>query len=194
MYILEKGLLFCVNCDTMDKIQKEGTKMQEMLIVREATSEDIETLWDDNIMRNPGDDRWVRWKKEYVGYNESGMAKTFTVIADGHPVGEGTLLFDPLCKAIRGRTVLADGQSTANINALRIRHAFEGQGHISRLVKIMEKYAWEHGFSRVTIGVEATETRNLAIYLHFGYTKFIMSEVEDGALVLYYGKDLKPTI
>lgn len=41
-----------------------------------------------------------------------------------------------------------------------------------------------------TLGSEAKESRNMAIYLHFGYTEFITSFVEDDELVLFYGKTI----
>ena len=150
----------------------------------------LERIWEKNIENNKGDEDWVRWRKEYIDYHMSDKSKSFLVSLDGEPVGEGTLLFEPECRAIDGRTLLADGQTTANINALRIEKAYEGQGHISRLVKLMEKYAADAGCRRLTIGVEAHMTRNLGIYLHWGYDEFVMSEVEDGTLVLYLSKNL----
>lgn len=92
------------------------------------------------------------------------------------PIGEGTLLFSPQCNAIRGRTQLADGRRTANINALRIRKKHEGKGYISALVRMMEQHASENGYTHLTIGVEARETRNLAIYLHWGYDELVTAE------------------
>ena len=157
---------------------------------RKATPQDLEYLWNTNIAENPDDPRWVNWKKEYISLNQTGMGYTFAVVIDGEPVGEGTLLFSPDCSAIAGRADLADGTVTANINALRIRKAFEGQGHISNLVRLMEVYAAEHGVTRLTIGVEARETRNTAIYLHWGYTEFVTYAIEDGELVLYYAKNI----
>ena len=139
---------------------------------------------------NPEDERWRRWKEEYIGYNQSGAAQTFVVVCESEPVGEGTLLFSPDCRAISGRTTLADGTRTTNINALRIEKAYEGQGHISALVKLMEREAKKRGYSVLTIGVDASETRNLAIYLHFGYTRFVFAELEAGEFVLYYAKAL----
>ena len=58
------------------------------------------------------------------------------------------------------------------------------------MVRTMEDYARSQGYSQITIGVEAVETRNLGIYLHWGYDEFLMSEGEDPELVLYYGKEL----
>ena len=54
----------------------------------------------------------------------------------------------------------------------------------------MESYARSIGLTSITIGVEAAETRNLSIYLHWGFDHFLMHEEEDGALVLYYEKTL----
>ena len=162
-----------------------------MICYRKATMEDLEKIWNKSILDNQGDDRYIRWKQQFIEDNRRNAAATFVIVAEEEPVGEGTLLLSPDCKALRGRTALCDGVTTANINALRIQSAFEGQGHISRLMRAMEVYARSIGITRLTIGVEAVESRNLAIYLHWGFTEFVMHEQEDGTLVLYYAKDLQ---
>lgn len=80
--------------------------------------------------------------------------------------------------------------SVGNVNALRIEKDWEGQGHMSRLMGVLEEYARGLGLKALTIGVDAWETRNLGIYLHWGYDTFVMAEEEDGDLVLYYAKKL----
>jgi GNAT superfamily N-acetyltransferase len=159
--------------------------------IREASLDDLRKIWDKNIVDNPGDDRWVAWADEYIGYNTKYMAKTFVINVDGKLVGEGTLLFSPECSAICGRVTLADGSGTANINALRNSKEYEGHGYVSQMVRVMEDYARNKGITTLTIGVEAQQVRNLAIYLHWGYTKLVHSEVEENELVLYYAKELK---
>ena len=156
-----------------------------------ATREKLIEIWDQTIASHPGDDRWAGWKENVLAENAAGRSLTFLVLADGRPIGEGTLLFSEECGAIAGRRCLAETGKTTNVNGLRIEKAFEGQGHISRLVREMENYARGNGYETITIGVEAAEARNLAIYLHWGYTRLLMHETEDGALVLYYGKPLK---
>ena len=167
--------------------------MEEIEVIR-ATPELLAARWERNIADNPDDPRWLCWRDQYIRYNESGMARSYLILAQGIPVGEGTLLFSPACSAVRGRLKLADrnaeGITCANINALRIEKPWEGIGAVSRMVRLMESDAREMGITTLTIGVEAAETRNLAIYLHWGYTRFLFSEVEDGELVLYYAKDL----
>jgi|GEM_PF-4910962 len=49
------------------------------------------------------------------------------------------------------------------------------------------------GYTSLKIGVESAETRNHAIYLHWGYDTFIESKISDivgEGLVLYYAKKL----
>lgn len=155
-----------------------------------ATEELLKTIWKKNIRANSEDKRWVKWGEEAIANHLSGRARTFLVLFRGEPVGEGTLLFSADCSAIRGRLTLADGRESANINALRIEKEHEGKGHISKLVQLMERNAAECGYRKLTIGVEAKETRTLAIYLHWGYTELVHAETEDNSLVLYYAKKL----
>lgn len=157
---------------------------------RKATLADLEHLWNRNIAENPDEACWPAWKNEYISYNQTGLGTTFVVLYDGEPVGEGTLLFSPQCGAIGDRTVLADNQTVANINALRIRKEHEGQGHISTLVRMMERYAAALGYCALTIGVEARETRNHAIYQHWGYNQLVLTVGEADQQVLYYKKNL----
>lgn len=155
-----------------------------------ASIDELELRWERNIIENIDDERWVTWKREAIENNKTGKSQTFVILFDKVPVGEGTLLFSPSCEAINGRIELADGLKNINVNALRIEKKHEGQGHISKLVRFMEKFAIDKGYKIITIGVEARETRNLAIYLHWDYNQFLMSEIEDDELVLYYSKQL----
>ena len=85
---------------------------------------------------------------------------------------------------------MADGKQTGYVTALRIRKEFEGKGYISGLMQYMEDSARAMGFTQLTIGVDAAESRNLAIYLHWGYNRFVLGERDDGELVLFYAKAL----
>lgn len=73
---------------------------------------------------------------------------------------------------------------------MRIRKIFEGQGHISALMRVIEQEAQQRGFRRLTIGAEAKEARNGAIYRHWGYDKLVLRAQEDGEEILYFEKTL----
>lgn len=155
-----------------------------------ANEEKLNQVWDLNIQNNPGDARWIRWKERFVRENKQGITSTYLVLCDDVPVGEGSVLWETCCYPIKGREQLATKGKVCNINGLRIIKQYEGQGHISKLFKLMESEAKDKGYEAITIGVEACEARNLAIYLHLGYTQLVHHEIEDGALVLYYQKVL----
>ena len=157
---------------------------------RKATMEDLEKIWNKDIADNPDDANYIRWKQQYIQNNMSGKCATFVAVDNEMPVGQITVLFSTECSAVKNRPMLCDGETRANMNAFRIDKKFEGQGHISKLVKMAEQYAKNQGITYLTIGSEAKESRNLGIYLHFGYTEFITSFVEDGDLVLFYGKNI----
>lgn len=161
-----------------------------MFDYRIATRDDLEKIWAKDIAKNQGDQCWIRWREQNLEYNRLGKATTFVVLVNDDPIGQITILFSPECSAVKDRTMLCNDINVANMNAFRIEKEYEGQGHISKLVKMAEAFAKDKGVSYLTIGCEAKESRNLAIYLHFGYTEFITSTVEDDELVLYYGKKL----
>lgn len=164
------------------------------MIYRLATLEDLNNVWDKDINNNQDDPRYIRWKKEYIDYNLNDEAKTFVAVNDNEVIAQITLILKTNVKAVINKDKLCDGKSICNMNAFRCDKEYEGKGHISKLVKLAEKYAKDIGYTYITIGSEARETRNLSIYFHFGYNEFLMSELddseEDAPLVLYYGKSL----
>lgn len=162
-----------------------------MICYRRATLEDLEKIWDYNIAQNPDEPRNHRWKESYIERNVHGRAATFVVTADGEPVGEVTL--DYLAESYGNpltRCHLADGKSMAYITALRIRKEYEGLGLVSGLMQYLEEAAKQMGFHALTIGVESAESRTLAIYQHWGYRRLLLSETDDGELILFYAKDI----
>lgn len=161
---------------------------------RIATEDDLISVWDSDINRHPNDENWKRWKKEYILYNKNQEATTFVAVSDNNKiVAQITVVLKPTVKAVIGKPFLCD-DSTVNMNGFRCDTEYEGQGHISKLVKRGEEYAKSLGKKYATIGANAKNTRNLQIYFHFGYTTFLKAVDEvDGnsmATVLYYKKEL----
>lgn len=159
---------------------------------RPATLADLEYIWDQKLARHPDDPQWLCWREEFLWYNRTGAGVTWVVAVDGVPVGEGTLLLDPACGAIRGRLQLADGKTVGNVNALRIEKRYEGLHLISAMMHRLEEMAREKGLSAITIGVEEKASRNRAIYRHWGYTELLFTQGDGGETVLYYRKNLTP--
>lgn len=93
-----------------------------------------------DIKENSCEDCWVSWIKRYIEYNKTGKAVTFVVLIDGDLIGKITVLFSPECSAVKNRPMLCNGKDRASMNTFRIEKRFEGQGHVSRLVKMAEEY------------------------------------------------------
>ena len=162
-----------------------------MICYRKATLEDLERVWAYNMAMNPEEPRMQRWKDSYIERNVQNRAATYVAVIDGEPVGEVTL--DYFAEAYGNpeiRKHLADGSKVGYLTALRIRKEYEGRGYVSGLMKFVEQDAARMGFTSLSIGVEAAESRNLAMYLHWGYTRFLVSELDCGELVLFYAKQL----
>ncbi|MBO7218811.1 MAG: hypothetical protein J6V40_02435, partial [Clostridia bacterium] len=93
---------------------------------RVATIKDLEKIWDKNIKNYPDDNRWVRWKEEYINYNKNNEAITFVVVNNDDPIGEMTLVLKSTVKAVAGKGYLCDNKVVANMNAFRIEKSYEG--------------------------------------------------------------------
>jgi len=156
----------------------------------QASSEELERIWAKDIADNPGDERYVKWREEFIELNRIGRAVTFVVTADGEPVGQGTLMLSPECPAVGGRLRLADNISVGYISTLRIDCRFRGEGHVSALLHSMEAHARRLRLHALTIGVEADKPRIISIYFHWGFTAYTLYEVDNGIPVLYYKKQL----
>ena len=162
-----------------------------MICYRKATLEDLNRVWDYQMAQNPDEPRNQRWRLSYISRNLCHRAATYVAVIDGEPVGEVTLDYHAEGYGNPdSRHFLADGKDLGYVTALRIRKEYEGKGIISSLMRCMEQDAKDLGFTRLTIGVEAAETRNLSIYLHWGYNRFIMHEIDGGEPVLFYEKKL----
>ena len=161
---------------------------------RIATIEDLNAVWDKDIARHPNETNWKKWKDEYINYNKNKDAVTFVAVTEKNDViAQISVVLKPVVKAVLQKPFLCNAE-TVNMNAFRCDKEYEGQGHISKLVKMGEEYAKKLGFKYASIGANAKNTRNLQIYFHFGYLEFLeaVNEVDgdDMATVLYYKKEL----
>lgn len=156
----------------------------------EADADLLARRWERNLVSHPGDSKWISWRDEAIQEHLAGKSRTFLALVDGEPVGEITLLLSPECAAVGGRRKLADGQHTANVNALRVDSGWQGRGFASALIHMLEDAAAKSGLTKLTIGVQVRQSRNLSVYRHWGYRELVLSAMEDGEAVAYYAKRL----
>ena len=105
---------------------------------RIATIDDLEKVWDKDILRHMDDPNWKRWKREYIEYNKNREAITFVAENKGDIIAQISVVLKNNVKAVLGKPFLVNSK-TINMNGFRCDKAYEGQGHISKLVKIYLK-------------------------------------------------------
>jgi ribosomal protein S18 acetylase RimI-like enzyme len=110
----------------------------------------------------------------------------YMIDVDGEPAASGILTWrdsDP---------DLCDGHTTAHLSNLIVDPRFQGRGLGSRLIAVIEDAARERGFTRITIGVDATNDRARRLYERKGYA-WLKDKTEAWGLVHYLWKPLQPS-
>ena len=140
--------------------------------IRIATMQELENWWDKEIKENAGDNSLVVWKNNFIEENINGKRKTFFAFDSGKYVGQGTLLFES-----KDKVMTCDGK--AEIIKLEIEEEYRGKGVATEIYKALKFYAKSVGIKTLTIEVEPSEIRNMQIYFHWGFTKFLQCITEN---------------
>ncbi len=162
-------------------------------VCKVASLQDIIKKQDELIDKHPNDSKWVEWKKEWLERFNSKTIKVYYGVLDGKIITEATAVISPDDKYIQNKEGLI-GEKTAYLTAFRTNKKYEGQGFFSKLYKYMEHDLKKIGFTKLTLGVEPCDVRNILIYFNWGYTNYIKSAYEeypDGEKVLvnFYSKN-----
>ncbi len=135
---------------------------------------------------------WMKWRDERISHFKKGNMIMYYGILDDVIICEATACID---KSVDKNSDGLIDTTTAYLQAFRTDKEYEGKGYFGKLYKFMEKDLINKGYTLLTLGVEPTETRNITIYKHYGYTQKIKSIPDiypDGTVVQveYYGKKL----
>ena len=157
-----------------------------------ASPEEMNRKWDYEISRHPGDKNWIVWKDEAIEGFRAGRSVPYYGILDGTVICEATAVLPS------GSLPGSEGVKTEpapELCAFRTIKAYRGKGYFSKLMDYMLKDLKRKGFAKAVVGVEPDETRNKAIYHHWGFTEYIHTGTEtypDGTIISveFYGKQL----
>lgn len=143
-----------------------------------ATIDDLNTKWDYEIKNHPNDNSWKVWKQEFLDGVSSGNRICFYGFKNGKIITEATAIISTkdLPQSLCDNDLL--NKNTAYLVAFRTIKKYQGQGYFSRLYKYMEAYLSKMGFTRLSIGVEPKEVKNILIYFKYGFTNYIKTKTE----------------
>lgn len=152
-------------------------------ICRIPSREEMIRRWDDEIALHADQRNWITWKDEAIRGFLEGRSIPWYGFLDGEIICEATAVPDPA------------ESGTVELCAFRTVIAFRGQGYFSKLMALMLKELKRRGFTQAVVGVEPGETRNRAIYHHWGFDELIRTGTEtypDGTVIQveFYGKRL----
>ncbi len=174
------------------------TKSNNNYICKIADIEEINTKWDYEINNHPHDNSWVVWKKKFIDSVKAGKRICYYGILNGQIISEATAV---IAKGdIQNSEGLIDDHM-AYLNAFRTITEYQGQGYFSKLYKFMEIDLKNRGFTKLTLGVEPSEVKNMQIYFNWGYINFVKMDYEkypkdndhsksERIIVNYYSKNI----
>ncbi len=160
-------------------------------ICKIATIDEMNRKWDYEIEKATDDkDNWIIWKKENIERFQKGSIIPYYGLLNGEIICECTAIIDS--SVIQSLDNLVD-KNTAYLSAFRTNEEHQGKGYFSKLFRYMIDDLKARGYTKVTLGVEPTETKNKSIYQKYGFTEHIKDCQEtypNGTKidVEYYGK------
>ncbi len=153
------------------------------MIYKIANVEELNLIWDSDIKSHPDDDRYIRWKEQFIRNNVLGNCITFLAIDGIQPIGQATLLFKPDTDIFNNNDFCSVG--FGYVMGVRIDKKYEGQGHVSKLFKLIEEKAIELGLTDLIIGAEWIYPRTVSIYKHFGFDNHVGQDKKEKVLWLH---------
>lgn len=166
---------------------------QETFTCRVASSEEMSRKWDDEISRHPeSKENWIIWKNEAIENAEKRYSIPYYGYLKDSIICEATAMILP--DKVQNSAGLVD-EHTAYLCAFRTVFEYQGLGYFSKLFHYIIDDLRNKGYTKVTLGVEPDDEKNLKIYKHFGFDEFIKQGKEsfpDGTVidVIYYGKKI----
>ncbi len=168
--------------------------------IRIATISEIQEKWNYEIKNHPDDNRWMIWRNVAIANVKRGNRLCFYGFLNDEIIAEGTAVISQNDTGLENKEFVFN--DAAYIEAFRVNKEHRGKGYFSRLFCFMEKHLQGLGFKNLILGVEPDETRNLEIYKHLGFDKFLAEKIEkyppkkegeegEEYLVHYYLKEIK---
>ena len=159
-----------------------------------APLSDIEKRWDTLIKNHPNNPNWSIWKNDTIINNKNNYRISYYGYLDGEIISEATAIISPLDNAISNSEKLIS-KDMAYLTGFRTDSKYQNKGYFSKLYKYMEEDLKSRGFTKLSLGVEPQEVKNMMIYFKYGFTNYIKTSTEtypngETITVNYYYKEI----
>ena len=142
------------------------------------TLEQINKRWDYEISIHNDNDQsnWIIWKEKLIQDVLSNKSITYYGFLNNEIVAEATASISPDSYFVKNSRDLIDDK-TAYLSAFRTNKEYRNQGFFSKLFNFMIEDLIRRGYTQFTLGVEKDDYLNKSIYLKFGFTKYIKTQI-----------------
>ena len=159
-----------------------------------ASLYDIEKRWDTLIKNHPNNHNWSIWKNDTITNNQNNYRISYYGDLDGLIITEATAIISPLDTTISNIEGIIS-ENMAYLTAFRTDSEYQNQGYFSKLYRYMEEDLKSRGFTKLSLGVEPQEVKNIQIYFKYGFTNYIKTATEtypngETITVNYYYKEI----
>lgn len=164
-----------------------------------ASVEEVEGYYNEKIKNEPEDESLKTYKLHFIQGVRKGTRLCYFGFLNGRVVCKGAakIAYEENCEK---EADLID-KTTAYLFAFETNPKFEGKCYFSKLYHFIEQDLRERGFRKLTVGVEPCEIRNIQIYFHLGFTKYVKTDFETfepetkgekgkTVVVCYYAKEI----
>ena len=142
-----------------------------------APLSDIKKRWDTLIKNHPNNPNWSIWKNDTIINNKNNYRISYYGYLDGEIISEATAIISPLDTAISNSEKLIS-KDMAYLTGFRTDSKYQNKGYFSKLYKYMEEDLKSRGFTKLSLGVEPQEVKNMMIYFKYGFTNYIKTATE----------------
>lgn len=147
----------------------------EKYICKIATIGEMEQNWDYLIEIHPNDNAWKVYKENSINNVKEKKTIVYYGLLNGKVISEATAMLSNL--DVQNSDGLVDN-NTVYLSAFRTVKKYQGKGYFSKLYKFMENDLKNRGYTRLTLGVEPDEVKNMMIYFKYGFTDYIKTAYE----------------
>lgn len=153
-----------------------------------ASIDDLRILFNKRLIERNYDLEYKACLDLYLSDFINGKSIIFVAKRYDEPIGSINLEF---CQLPNIDKSYVPNKKYCYLSTFKIEKIYEGQGHISKLVKLAENLAEDLGYTFSVISCNENNQRAKSIYKHFGYTRVVKREYINKSNILYLCKTLQ---
>lgn len=164
-------------------------------ICKVATKKELLKRWDYLIKIHQEKDKWVQFKEAALKNFDNHNTISYLGFLNDEAICEITAYINnaAFINDISNPSGLLS-VDMAYLAAFRTNKEYEGKCYFSRLYRFVEDDLKKRGYKELSLGVNPKDVRNMQIYFHLGFQKYIKTinneKMNDDSTIIFYKKKI----